>query len=122
MKASSESGLCAMEISRASEVADAFVRTEVLVAMRVLAETSIVNGEALGLGFGGGIWGFVFHSTHELCVRCFGETAYAPVKGGGHDEDGGDRDQKRYVESLHMNRADEASAPTVRIAAVSSWR
>src|SRR4051794_14230678 len=100
MKASSESGLCAMEISRGAVVADVFVRAEVLVAMRVLAETSIVNGKSLGLGFGGG-GRFVFHRTHELRVRGLGETAHAPIERCGHDEDGSDRDQERDVEGLH---------------------
>jgi hypothetical protein len=36
-----------MEISRGEVVLDVLVRTEVLVDMRVLAETSIVNGEEL---------------------------------------------------------------------------
>src|SRR3954462_14695088 len=101
MKASSESGLCAMEISRGEVVAEVFVRTEVLVAMRVLAETSIVNGGRLRLGFGGRVGRFIFHSAHELGARRVSELPHAPVEGPGHDEDGGDRNQERDVEGLH---------------------
>src|SRR5437868_1913339 len=102
MKASSESGLCAMLISRGVVVAGVLVRTEVLVGMRVLAETSIVNRKSLLLRLGGGLGYFVFHRTHELGVRGFCEFAHAPIQRPGHYEKGGDRDQQRYVQGLHQ--------------------
>jgi len=129
MKASSESGLCAIDISRVEEVV--LARAGVVVGMRVLAivdlrllivggklterltytqtafsiknqQSSIVNG---GSAFD--LWHLArvinLGRPHELGARSVRQPAHAPVEGTGDRQDGDDGDQECVIKGAHVS-------------------